>query len=338
MQIRSFDKPFELTDYTEELVSVPNTWGLINELGLFRKESVSQHSITVESTNGTLGLVTDQVRGARNTMNTDDTRVLRAFAIPHFPLDDAISPMDLQGKRAYGSPDAAETKDAVIARKLARIRKSHAVTLEAARAYAITVGAVYAPNGTVVGNFYTDFGVTRKEIDFVLGTGTTNLTAKTEEAIAHIQDNIMSGEAISNIVVLCSPEFFSKVIDHATVKEAYKYYTSTQELLRKRLGSGVYRRFEHGGVEYVEYRGLKPDGTRFIPAGDAYFVPQGTSDMFLTYFSPANKFSHVNTLGEEAYAFTYEDGKDEAISVQTETNFLNLVRRPQAIVRGFSSN
>lgn len=336
-QVRSFEKPFELVDYTQELLLVPNKWGLINELGIFRNESVSQHSITVESSEGTLGLVTDQPRGARNTVNKDDTRNLRSFPIPHFPLDDAIKPEDIQGKRAYGSADAAETEAAVTARKLERIRSNHAITLEAARAYALTTGAIYAPNGTVSGNFYTDFGVTQKSIDFVLGTTTTDLNAKSEEGIAHIQDNILTGEVVSNIIVLCSPAFFGKLINHATVKEAYKYYTSTQEPLRNRLGSGLYRRFVHGGVEYIEYRGSY-NGTALIPAGEAYMLPTGTSDMFLTYFSPANRFSHVNTLGEEAYAFTYRDPKDVEIQIQTESNFLNLIRRPAAVVKLTTSN
>jgi hypothetical protein len=253
MQIRSFDKPFELVDYTEEIVSIPNTWGLINEMNIFRNESVSQHSITVESTAGTLGLITDQVRGAKNLVSKDDNRTLRSFAIPHFPLDDAVTPQDLQGKRAYGSPDAAETEAAVIARKLARIRMNHAVTLEAARAYALTTGAIYAPNATVAANYYTDFGVTRKEVDYVLGTAGTEIIAKSEEALAHIQDNVLTGEVVNNVVVLCSPTFFAKLIIHATVKEAYKYYTSTQQPLRDRLGSGVYRRFDHGSITYIEY-------------------------------------------------------------------------------------
>ncbi len=335
--IRSFEKPFELVDYTEELVSIPNTWGLINSLNVFRSEPVSQHSITVESTNGTLALITDQVRGARNTMNSDDTRALRSFAIPHFPLDDAVKPQDIQGKRAYGSADAVETEAAVIARKLARIRMNHAVTMEAARAYALTTGAVYAPNGTVVGNYYTDFGVTRLAVDFVLGTGTTEILAKSEEVIAHIQDNILSGEVVNQVVVLCSPTFFAKLISHATVKEAYKYYTSTQEPLRNRLGTGLYRQFVHGNVTYIEYRGSY-NGVPLIPVGDAYAMPTGTVDMFISYFSPANKFSHVNTLGEEAYAFTYRGATDEEITIQTEHNALHLVRRPQAVVRLFSSN
>lgn len=336
MQTRSFENAFQLVDYTEELLLIPNTWGLINELGIFRNEPVAQHSITVESTAGTLSVIGDTVRGSRNLVNKDDTRALRSFAIPHFPLDDAVTPQDVQGKRAYGSADAAETEAAVIARKLNRIRMNHAITMEAAKAYAITTGSIYAPNGTVVGNYYTDFGVTRKEIDFVFGTSTTDLLAKSEEGIAHIQDNILTGEVVSEVVALCSPEFFGKLIAHATTKEAYKYYSSTQEPLRNRLGTGLYRRFVHGGVTYIEYRGSY-NGARLIPAGDAYLLPRGTADMFITYFSPANHFDFVNTLGEEAYVFTYRDPRGQAIDIQSESNFLNMVRRPAALVRLYSS-
>jgi hypothetical protein len=67
-------------------------------------------------------------------------------------------------------------------------------------------------------------------------------------------------------------------------------------------------------------------------------LPTGTQDMFISYFSPANKFSHVNTLGEEVYAFTYRGATDESIVIQTESNQLHLLRRPQAVVRLYSSN
>lgn len=336
--IRSFDKPFEVVDLTAELNIIPNTWGLINELGVFASEGVSQHTVTVESAASTLAVITDQVRGTRANVNRDDSRALRSFAIPHFPLDDYVTPQDLQGKRAYGNTDAAETEAAVVARKLERIRRNHAVTLEAARAFAITTGQIYAPNGTVVGNYYTDFGITRKEVDFVLGTAGTEVNEKGEEVIAHIQDNILSGETVSGVVALCSPVYFAKLIKHPNIKEAYKYYASTQELLRNRLGGGtLYRRFEHGGITYIEYRGSY-NGSALIPSGDAYFMPTGTADMFISYFSPANKFSHVNTIGEQAYVFQYRDQKDESILLQSEHNALHLIRRPGAIVRGFSSN
>lgn len=336
MQTRSFTKPFELVDYTETINMIPNTWGLINELGIFQSEPVSQHSLTVEKIDSTLGILVDKVRGERNTVNRDDNRGLFAFAVPHFPQDDYVTPQDVQGKRAYGSADAAETLDAVIARKLNRIRMNHAVTLERARAYAITHGAVFAPNGTVSGDYFTTFGITRKVIDYVFGTSTTDVLGKIEEGIAHIQDNIMDGSVVNEIVVLCSPVFFQKLINHATVKEAYKYYTSTQEPLRNRLGSGLYRRFVFGGATFIEYRGSY-NGTALIPSGDAYMIPRGTSDTFVSYFSPANKFDFVNTLGEEVYTFSYADGKGESIQLQSESNHLHLLRRPAVSVRLHSS-
>jgi len=331
MAIRDYADPFKVIDQTEAIISVPNQWGLINELGLFQQEGVTQHTVSVESQNGTLALIGDTKRGTRNLVNKDDVRAIRTFAIPNFSVDDAVFPEDVQGKRAYGS-DNPDTTDAVIARKLERIRRNHAVTLEFARAQAITQGTVYAPNGTISGNFYTEFGVTRKEIDFVLGTATTNILGKSEEGIAHIQDNIMSGEAVSNIIVLCSPEFFAKLIDHASVKEAYKYYSSTQEPLRQRLGTGIYRRFIHGSVEYIELRGSY-NGQRLIPANEAYMLPQGTTDTFKTFFGPANRFSHVQTLGEPAYVWAFRNPTDTEITIQSESNFLNLVRRPQCVVK-----
>lgn len=334
--IRSFDKPFEVVDLTEELNLIPNTWGLINEMGIFRGEGVTQHTINVEATSDTLSVIGDTVRGVRNNVNKDDTRSIYAFSIPHFPLDDQVTPQDLQGKRAYGS-DQADTEAAVVARKLARIRRNHAVNSEAAKAFALTTGGIYAPNGTVVGNYYTSFGITRKEVDFVLGTSTTEVPAKSEEVIAHIQDNQLSGETVSSVTVLCSPEFFGKLIAQAGVKDAYRYYSSTQEPLRNRLGSGVYRRFSHAGLDYIEYRGSY-NGTRLIPAGDAYAFPMGTMDTFISYYSPANKMALVNTIGQEAYVFQYRDPKDEGLLLQSESNQIHLVRRPATVVRLFSSN
>lgn len=331
--VRSFQSEFEIVDYTEELVMIPNQWGLVNSLGLFENVPVAQHSITVESTEGTLALISDKVRGERNTVNKSDTRSLRSFPIPHFPLDDYISPNDVQGKRAYGSADASETEAAVIMRKMDRIRKNWAATVEAARCQAITAGTVYAPNGTVVTNYYTDFGITQKVVSFDL-VASTDVIPSGEEVIAHIQDNILSGESVDRIIGLCSPTFFAALIANASVKDAYKYYTSVSEPLRNRLSVGLGQRtFEFGGITYIEYRGAF-NGTALIPAGDAYFIPTGTADTFMTYFSPANKFEHVNTLGEEQYMWTYRGPKDDKIEVQTESNFMNLIRRPQAVVRG----
>ena len=130
--VRSFNNPFEIVDRTNDINLVPNLWGKLREDGLFAEESVAQNTITFESTTGTIAVIPDQVRGARNNVSKDDNRIIKAFSLTHHPLDDYITPQDVSGKRAYGS-DNVETTDAVLARKLARVRKSHAITLEAAR-------------------------------------------------------------------------------------------------------------------------------------------------------------------------------------------------------------
>lgn len=338
--MRSLQNPFEIQDWTQELLVVPNMYGKIQQMGLFSVESVATHTVNFEQINQSIGLIGDQPRGARNNVSKDYNRLVRAYSIPHFPLDDAIKPEDIQGKAAYGGAlqGTPEVLDMVRARKLERIRRSHAQTLETARMRTLTTGAIFAPNGTVAGNFYTDFSVTRKEVDFVLGTGTTEVILKAEEVIAHIQDNMLSGEIVTEVIGLCSPQFFNKLITQAGVKDAYKYYTSSQEPLRNRLGTGIDREFVHGGIRYMEYRGFAPDGTPLVPAGDCYFLPLGTEDVFKTYFGPANRFDFTNTLGLEAYVFEFRNQTDTEILLQSESNFLNMIRKPNLVVRGFSSN
>lgn len=342
--IRDFTSPFNIADWTQELLVVPNMYGKIQQMGLFQTESVATNTVTFEQINQSIGLIGDRPRGERNNVSKDYTRLIRSYPVPHFPLDDAIKPEDIQGKSAYGGSGAGvpEVLDQVRARKLERIRRSHAQTLETARMKTLTTGDIYAPNGTIAGNFYTDFSVTRKQVDFDLTTSTTNVLSKIEEVVAHMQDNAFSGSTIEEIVALCSPEFFTKLISHPSVTQAYQYYSSTQEPLRRggrEMGraNGLDREFVMGAIRFVEYRGFAPDGTRFIPANDAYFVPMGADEVFKTYFGPANRFEFTNTLGLEAYVFEYRNSTDTEILLQSESNFINVVRKPQLVVRGFTS-
>jgi hypothetical protein len=78
-------------------------------------------------------------------------------------------------------------------------------------------------------------------------------------------------------------------------------------------------------------------GQRLIPANKAYMVPTGT-DAFKTYFSPANRFGLVNTLGEEVYMFESADAKGTKIEIETESNFVNALLRPQMVVEFTTSN
>jgi hypothetical protein len=339
--VRSYTNAFEVVDYTQELLTVPNSWTLLGDTGLFQPEPLTTATATFEQVDQTLALVADQFRGAKPQANLDDSRKIHSYYVPSFPLTDAVLPADIQGKRAYGASNAAETEAAVIARKMARIAKAYDTTLELARFKTLTTLTAYAPNGTVAANFATDFGITQTSVDFVLGTATTDIMGKVESVIAAMQDNANTGDVIAGVVAYCSPEWFAKFISHAKVQTAYQYFSATegQMILRNRAGgnNGLYREFQFGGIRFIEVRTVLA-GQRMIPVGEVVFVPTGVSDVFMTYFSPANKMDFVNTVAEQRYMFTYRDPKGEGIQIEAESSFLNIVRRPQLVVKGVTSN
>lgn len=335
MITRSFGNNFEVQDFTQELAMIPNIRTPLSDLGIFRSESIATTSVTFEQTFGTLGLISDVYRGGSVLANQDETRKLHTYAVPYFKVVDRLTAADIQGVRAYGSADQAETQAAALERKMTRMKRSALMTKAYSEFYAITQGKIYSPSGAVAhSSFYTDFGVTRKEIDFNLEVSTTDLTAKVEEAIAHIQDNALAGDIMSGIVCLCSPEFFAALISHPKIVAAYQYYSSTQEPLRNRLGGAdtIRRTFDWAGVRWIEVRdGV--NGTRFIGTDEAYFLPTGTQDTFMQYNAPSNKLALANTLGEDMYLFQTLNPNGESLDLELEFSTVNLIRRPQVVVK-----
>lgn len=333
--VRSFANGFEVTDWTEEVNVIPNSWGTIGQLGIFQEVPVAEHTVTFEEVLKDGALIVDQVRGGRNSVSKDYTRKIHTFGIPHFPLQDSISPQDIQGKRAYGAQGDAEQLEAVRMRKMERIRRDHAWTLEAARAQLITAGTAYAPNGTVSQNFFTEFSKTQTTVDFAFTTSTTDVMAKIETGLAALQDNAGSSTTMSGAVCLASPTWFAALIAHASTKTAFQYYTSTQEPLRQRLAAGgsataMHREFFYGGVRFIEMRDAY-NGTQLITTNKAYLIPTGT-DAFRSYFSPANRFGLVNTLGEQVYLFESAAPNGTEITLESESNFINAALRPELII------
>jgi hypothetical protein len=201
---------------------------------------------------------------------------------------------------------------------------------------------VYAPNGTVVQDWYQEMtGAARPaSVDFLLGTANTEISSVIEVVLAKIQDS--SGQVnYSGVVALCGTTFFQKLVTHPVIKQAYQYYTSTAEPMRRRLSEngsavGMRRTFEFMGVTFIEMRDNFA-GTTLIPATEAYFVPTGT-DYFKTYFSPANRFGLVNTLGEQLYVFESMAPDGTAYNYVSESNFINALLKPLTVVKAITSN
>ena len=165
MITRNFANNFGVQDWTEELAMIPNIRTPLSDLGIFRTESVATNTVSFEQTFGTLGLIGDVYRGGSVLANQDESRSIHTYQVPYHKVIDYLTQADVQGIRAYGSADAAETKAAVMERKMLRMKRSAQMTEEYAKFYAITQGKIWSPNNTVAHNsFYTYKDVTRKQV------------------------------------------------------------------------------------------------------------------------------------------------------------------------------
>ncbi|WEJ33870.1 major capsid protein [Devosia sp. SD17-2] len=333
---------FSATSLTQAINIVPNDYGRIRELGLFASEPLTTTTVAVQYANGTLNLLPTRERGAPPSQGMPEKRGVRSFRTFHIPHDDYVNADDVQNIVARVADDGVlDSVAALVNRKQIVMRRKHAITLEHMRMGALR-GEILDSDGSSLLNLFTEFGVSQKSVDFVLGTTGTDVKAKAREVVSYMEDNL-EGETMSGIHVLASPEWYEKFIGHGKVEEIYKYYDGQNNPLRQ----DVRRGFPFHGLTIEEYRGsaqyLQENGTyasrRFIPSGEAIAFPIGTQDVFQTYWAPADFIDTVNTLGEEIYVRTAVDPEFQRwVKVHSQSNPLPMVKRPKLLVKLTSSN
>lgn len=330
-------------DYSGSINLVPNRWGLMQSLGLFNHKYGTQKTILIARNTEQEHLMVDRNWNERNPSITGGQKDWITLPIPHYPVDDAILPDDVDGVLDFDTLTAnggvkLETVETARAEKMERLRRAHSVLLELARLQLLKDGTVYAPNGTVNVNYYTEYGLTRQSVGLDLSSTTVRPTVGIEEGIATLQDSLQTGDVVTNFVAVCSPSFFSDLINNIFVQENYMHFArggNQDGVTIGRLTAGApldarYRTFHYGGVLFVEVRG-SVGGVSYVEDGEAYMFPLGT-DNFETHFAPANRLSTVNKKALESYYFEIPNGRDDILEIMTETNFLNVLRRPDQVI------
>ncbi len=239
---------YSLAEMTQAINILPNVYTRLGQMGLFRFEGVTQRSVVIEQAEGVLNLLPTVPLGGPATVANRDTRSMRSFTVPWIPHDDVITPQDIQGVRGFGVADAAEPLATVMERKLTRMRVKHAQTREYMEVNALR-GIVKDGAGTTLYNYFTEFGLAQLETDFVLGTAGTQVQGKVRDVLRKVETEL-KGETMTGVLAMVSPEFFDKLIGHAKVEEAYKYYSSTGV---QPLREDTRRRFPFAGILFEEY-------------------------------------------------------------------------------------
>ncbi|BCW88044.1 hypothetical protein sos41_11820 [Alphaproteobacteria bacterium SO-S41] len=329
---------FTLAEMTEAINILPNRYSRITDLGLFRSEPITQTVVLVEYANGTINLLPATNRGGPAAVAKRDTGAVRGFAVPHIPYDDYILPGDFQGVRAQIYGEQSDPLAGIMNKRLIKMKAKHDLTREYMQINALR-GILKSGSGATVYNFFTEFGVAQLDVDFVLGTAGTDVAAKCRQVLDYIEDNL-NGEVMTEVRALVDRTFWGKLIGHAKVADAYKYFASAPNPLRddlRRTG------FEFAGITFEVYNGnaTLSDGATsepFLPAGEGVAFPIGTLDTFTTYDAPANLIETVNTEGLPFYARQYIRESGDAVVVHTESNPLPLNKRPRLTIRLRSSN
>lgn len=328
---------YSLAEMTQAINLLPNLYTRLGQMGLFRFEGVTQRSVIIEQAEGILNLLPTVPLGGPATVANRDARFMRSFTVPWIPHDDSITPQDVQGVRGFGVADAADPLATVMERKLTRMRSKHAQTREFMEVNALK-GVVRDGGGSTLYDYFSEFGLSRQQVDFALGTATTNVQAKIRDVLRKVETEL-KGETMTSVLALVSPEFFDKLISHAKVETAYQFFSSAGA---QPLREDVRRRFPFAGIVFEEYNAtvtLSTGATEtLIPAGEGIAFPLGTMDTFVTYGAPANLIETVNTLGVPMYARQLARQDGSAIDVKTEASILPVNKRPRLAVRLFSGN
>lgn len=327
---------FNMVSLTKAINILPNNYGRIREMNLFPGKGVRTRSIIVEEMNGVLNLLPTMPPGSPGTVGTHGKRTVRSFTIPHIPHDDAILPEAYQGIRTFGQENELVAVSQIINDRLQVMRNKHAITLEYLRMGALK-GEILDADTSTIYNLYTEFGITQKTVDFVLGTDGTNVPKKCRDVVRHIEDNL-KGEVMSGVRCLVDASFFDKLILHPEVQKAYINYAKAAEI----LGTDIRKKFTFNGVTFEEYRGTATDaaGTarKFITADYGIAFPEGTMNSFETIYAPADFMETANTMGLELYAKQESRKFERGIDLHTQSNPLPMCYRPGVLVTVKTSN
>ena len=290
--------------------------------GLFEESGISTLSAAIDIQDGVLSLVDVAPRGAPGKPILGMGRRALPFLIPHLPERASLLADEVQGVRAFGFESQAELLTARINERLTSMRRNIDYTLESHRLAALM--GTYIDNNGVATSLFTTFGVVQQSLGMALGTTSTKIRSKCLTILGYIE-TALDGTPFTGVRVLCGETFWENLITHPMVEATYLNQQGASE-----LRNDPRQQLSFGGMVFERYR-----GTSAVKVGltDAYAYPEGVSGLMITRFAPANYTETVNTLGLPYYAKSEPMDFGKGYEIEAQSNPLNLVTRPAAIVK-----
>jgi len=317
---------FSLQALTNAITNVPFTPTKIGQSGLFTSEGITTTNFSIEAVGSTLSLVPSAPRNAPGRVMGNDKRKLIPFQTVHLPQRGTVVADEVQGIRAFGTESEADTVMRVVNSKLMKMRRDLDVTIEWQRLGAIKGQVLDADGTTVLLDVLGTFGVSQQTLGMALTTDATKVVNKVVAAKRLIEDEL-GGLSYTGLTAYCGATFFDTLVAHPAIEKTY-LNTMQAGFMREDHRDG----FFFAGVFWTEYRG-NVSGNAFVGADDAYLVPTGVADLFITKFAPANYLETVNTPGLPYYAKQWAMEADKGIELEAQSNPISICTRPRAVVK-----
>lgn len=325
---------------TEAINIPPYVTGRLAQLGLFADTPIPTTYAKIGIKDGVLSIIPARERGGPTNKNITERHATTLVQIPHFPLEDAITPSDVQNLHAYGEGRVFETFGNVLTQKLGEIRSKHDMT-HAHLDWGALNGLILDADGYEILNVYDRFvGGTQPTTSFALGTAGTDVAAKTRALKAAVRRQL-KGAPFTQIRILAGADWFDAYTGHGSVKTAYANFASATNNNPNR--DGLDDGFAHAGVviERVdeEFTVRLADGTfetrPAVTANQALAVPLGTP-YFKRYIAPPDTISDANEAPDpssKVFVSTHERPHNKGFDIHTESNVLPINQRPGAVIR-----
>lgn len=323
---------FSLQSLTKAINDAPHQPTLISQLGLFSEEGITTTALSIEKRGSTLNLVPSAARGSSGRPERNDKAQIVSINTVHLPQRASVLADEVQNVRAFGTENEVETVQNIVNRKLSKLRNNLDATIEWQRIGAIKGQVLDADGASVLLDLYSTFGVTQQSLGFALNNDATKVKSKVTEAQRLVEDKL-GAVRYSGMVALCGKNFFDSFVTHPSVEKAYDRYLDSLHLrtLQRSQDSGR-PGFDAWGVSWHEYRG-KVNNITFVPDDEAYLVPQGIADLFVTNYAPADYMETVNTIGLPYYAKQEAMRMNKGVEIESQSNPISICTRPDVILK-----
>ena len=295
--------------------------------GLFDEEGVTTTAVFIERERDSLTLVPAAERGSPSDPTTGGQRDMIPFQTIHLPTNAVIRADEVQGIRAFGTESELETVQALVDKRLLKMRQRIDSTIRYQRAGVLT-GKVYDADGSrVLLDLYARFGIEEQTVAFSMAAAASKLLQKVTDAKRKAEDAVGGTGIITGWLGVCGRNWFDAFTNHDSVQKAYDRWNDGQ-FLREDNRKG----FSFGGVNWEEFYGKVGDIT-FIDPDVAYLVPVGVDGLFITRYAPADYMETVNTTGVPYYASQEPLRHNKGIDLEAQSNPLSLCTLPRAIIK-----